>query len=121
MRLLAIATLFFAVSCASPEGAPTGAEQAQATATQNYGDARSVASDDAVRDARRAYRTACQQSNSDGWCECMTGGMAQALPPAELAIATAAFAGGTVQASDPARQHVAQTRAAVERGCDQFR
>lgn len=126
MRLLAMAALLVVVSCATPEAQPAGAQssqtaQAQSSSEPDYQDARSVASDAEVRDARRAYRTACQQSRSDGWCECMTGGMAQALPPAELAIATAQFSGQTVQASQAAREHVAATRAAVEQGCAQYR
>ena len=124
MRLLAIAALFAVVSCASPEGSPSGAQSSQSSQTAsepNYQDARSVASDAAVRDARRAYRSACQQTRSNEWCECMTGGMAQALPPVELAIATAEFSGQGAQGSQSAREHVAQTRAAVERGCSQYR
>ena len=81
----------------------------------------STASDEAVRDARRAYRAACQQSRSDAWCECMTGGMAQALPPQDLAIATAAFTGAGIEASSEARARVASTRGDVEQSCQQYR
>jgi hypothetical protein len=52
-------------------------------------DARSHASDEEIRIARRAYRAACQQLQSDDYCECMTGGMAQSLPPNDLRTATA--------------------------------
>ncbi|MEZ5958155.1 MAG: hypothetical protein R3C27_13200 [Hyphomonadaceae bacterium] len=125
MKLLAIAAVAVVVSCASPEPADTQSSQlsqaSQSSSEPNYQDARSVASDAAVRDARRAYRSACQQSRSDDWCECMTGGMAQALPPAELAIATAEFSGQSIQASQSTRAHVAQTRAAVEQSCSQYR
>jgi hypothetical protein len=47
--------------------------------------------------------------------------MAQVLPPADLAIATAAFTGQTVQASQAARDRVAARRTEVDRGCAQFR
>jgi hypothetical protein len=62
---------------------------AQTTAPTYREDARTHASDDEVRIARRAYRAACQQLQSDDYCECMTGGMAQSLAPADLATATA--------------------------------
>jgi hypothetical protein len=52
-------------------------------------DARSHASDEDIRIARRAYRAACQQRQSDDYCECMTGGMAQSLAPDDLRTATA--------------------------------
>jgi hypothetical protein len=51
----------------------------------------------------------------------MTGGMAQALAPADLAVATAAFSGQSVAASAESRAHVNATRAQVEGGCAQFR
>jgi hypothetical protein len=85
-----------------------------------YEDARSNASDEDVRVARRAYRGACERHNSVGYCECMTGGMAQALTPAELAVATAAFTGAHVNASAEVRAHVESVRAQVDRGCAQF-
>jgi len=94
---------------------------ALAQSEPTYGDARSTASDEEVRVARRAYRAACQQLNDAGYCECMTGGMAQALTPDQLALATAAFTGQSVAASAETRAHVEATRAEVERGCAQFR
>ena len=120
MRFLALAALLAAVACASPESAPSASAQ-QAQTAPTYQDARSTASDEAVRDARRAYRAACQQSRSDAWCECMTGGMAQALPPQDLAIATAAFTGAGIEASSEARARVASTRGDVEQSCQQYR
>lgn len=89
--------------------------------TPTFGDARSTASDEEVRQARRAYRAACQTQNSEAYCECMTGGMAQILPPADLAIATAAFSGRAVEASAEAQARVAAARTEVDRGCGQFR
>lgn len=124
MKLWIVAAVLLAAACASPEpvvqagGATTAQQQAQADYTT---DARSTATDEEVRVARRAYRAACQQSQSEGYCECMTGGMAQALPPSELAVATAALSGETVAASQEVRDRVAATRAEVDRGCAQFR
>jgi len=50
-------------------------------------DARSLASDADVGEARRAYRNACNQVESPGFCECVTAGVAQALMPQEVRIA----------------------------------
>lgn len=50
-------------------------------------DARQLASDQEVGVARRAYRAACQQHESAGFCDCVTAGVAQALMPAEVRIA----------------------------------
>ena len=50
-------------------------------------DARSLASDQAVGDARRYYRAQCLQHESPGFCECVTAGVAQALMPDEVRIA----------------------------------
>jgi hypothetical protein len=97
------------------------AEPALAQSTAPYADARSTASDEEVRVARRAYRAACQQNENEGYCECMTGGMAQALTLPDLAIATAAFSGQNVAGSAEARARVEAIRADVDRGCAQFR
>jgi hypothetical protein len=112
----------FAVACASP--APSGAQRpeiAEEWGGPVYADARDRATEEQIRDARRAYRAACQTRNSHGWCECMTGGMAQVLHPDDLAIATADFSGQPVQAPQAARDRVAAGRSEVERGCEQFR
>lgn len=53
----------------------------------NAADARSLASDAAVGDARRYYRNQCNQYESPGFCECVTAGVAQALMPEEVRIA----------------------------------
>lgn len=120
-----IVAALFAAACASAEptpGAPDGSASAPAAASTDYAtDARSTATDAEVRDARRAYRAVCQQTQSDGYCECMTGGMAQALPPSELTVATAAFTGAAVQASQEVRDRVAATRTQIDSGCAQFR
>jgi len=53
----------------------------------NSADARTLASDQAVGDARRYYRNQCNQYESPGFCECVTAGVAQALMPEEVRIA----------------------------------
>ena len=50
-------------------------------------DGRSMASDQEVGEARRAYRAACDRYESTGFCECVTAGVAQALHPSEVRIA----------------------------------
>ncbi len=50
-------------------------------------DARSIASDQAVGEARRYYRAQCNRHESAGFCECVTAGVAQALMPEEVRIA----------------------------------
>jgi hypothetical protein len=51
------------------------------------GDARSVASDQEVGVARRAYRAQCLRYESPGFCECVTAGVAQALSPSDVRLA----------------------------------
>lgn len=66
------------------------ASQVRTTAPQmaaNTTDARSLASDQAVGEARRYYRAQCNQYESPGFCECVTAGVAQALMPEEVRIA----------------------------------
>lgn len=50
-------------------------------------DARSLASDHAVGEARRYYRAQCNQYESAGFCDCVTAGVAQALMPDEVRLA----------------------------------
>ena len=121
MKIWIVALVFVAACAASQPAAQTSSSSASSSQAPTYEDARSTATDDQVRDARRAYRSACQTRHSLEYCECMTGGMAQILPPADLAIATAAFTGATVQASQEARDRVEVRRTEVDRGCVQFR
>lgn len=125
MKYLILAAVLIAAACASGTGtssqaaaAPGG--QVTTASSPNYQDARSTATDEDVRVARRAYRGACEHQNSTGYCECMTGGMAQALSPSELAVATAAFTGAQVSASSETRAHVDATRTQVDHGCASF-
>jgi hypothetical protein len=62
----------------SQVGAPTAVDPT---------DARSLASDRDVGEARRAYRNACNQYESPGFCDCVTAGVAQGLMPEEVRIA----------------------------------
>lgn len=50
-------------------------------------DARQFASDAEVGAARRAYRASCERYESAGFCDCLTAGVAQALPPQDVRIA----------------------------------
>lgn len=50
-------------------------------------DARTIASDQEVGEARRAYRNACNEYESPGFCDCVTAGVAQVLMPSEVRIA----------------------------------
>lgn len=121
---IAAALLLAACASAEPTATTAGAasqQQSAAPSAAYAADARSTATDEEVRDARRAYRAACQRSHPDGYCECMTGGMAQALPPNELAVATASLLGQSTEASPEVRARVDATRTEVDRGCAQFR
>ena len=86
--LLASAVSFAGLALAGPmtptEPGPKPAEAATAAPTP---DARSLATDQDVGQARRAYRAACQQHESAGFCDCLTAGVAQALMPQEVRIA----------------------------------
>ena len=126
MKYLILAAVLVAAACATDPGqssqaaaAPDG-QGATTASSPTYQDARSTASDEDVRVARRAYRGACERRNSTGYCECMTGGMAQALSPSELAVATAAFTGAQVSASAETRAHVDATSTQVDHGCASF-
>lgn len=50
-------------------------------------DARSLASDQSVGEARRYYRAQCNQYESAAFCDCVTAGVAQILMPEEVRIA----------------------------------
>lgn len=103
-KLIIAAVLLSAASVASiavaqdkkPDDPMLGAVTSQQEATQaapaiyaeaSAPDARSIASDADVGQARRAYRAACNRYESTGFCECVTAGVAQALAPAEVRIA----------------------------------
>ena len=54
-------------------------------------DARTMASDADVGQARRAYRAACSRHENAAFCDCVTAGVAQALMPAEVRMAARTF------------------------------
>ncbi|MGE0045975.1 MAG: hypothetical protein AB7J28_04625 [Hyphomonadaceae bacterium] len=84
-----------------------------ALAQQNYtSDARSVATDEQIRVSRRAYRAECQRHQPLDYCDCMTGGMAQALEPRDLDVATRMLAHRLTGAPAPAGLSAASVRAA---------
>jgi hypothetical protein len=112
-----LAALLLAAVCLGPGAAGAGQKPGEGYAT----DARSTASDAEVGVARRAYRAACERHLSIGYCECMTGGMAQELPPNELAVATAAFSRQHVDATPEQRAHVESVRADYDRACSSVR
>jgi hypothetical protein len=112
-----ILAAFVFAACISAGAAIAGPRSEESYAT----DARSTASDAEVGVARRAYRAACQQHLSAGYCECMTGAMAQELAPNELAIATAAFSNRQVEATREQREHVEAVRSEYDRACSSFR
>lgn len=121
MKMWIVTLVLVVAACAASQPDAQTSNSADSGQAPTYEDARSTASDDQVRDARRAYRAACQTRHSNDYCECMTGGMAQILPPADLAIATAAFTNQSVQASQEARDRVEARRTEVDRGCARFR
>ncbi len=115
MRLLIVTALFVA-ACASEPAQSTSSQ----TANPNYDDARSAASDADVGAARRAYRAACERRASTARCECLTGGMAQALAPADLNVATAAMSGAAAPANAAAQARIAAAQSASERACTAY-
>lgn len=87
---------------ASPiQAAPAGSPESLAAP-----DARTLAGDAEVGEARRAYRAACQRHETASFCDCVTAGVAQALMPSEVRIAARTFGeripaqGDTIAPSD---------------------
>lgn len=89
MRLVVVAGLVasvFAIESAAFAYKPvpgTPAPEVQFVAP----DARSLASDQQVGEARRAYRAACSEHQTAAYCDCTTAGVAQVLMPDEVRIA----------------------------------
>lgn len=119
MRVWIASLVLLLAACASAEPSPAPTAQQGGGAAPNYEDARSVASDDAIRVSRRAYRDACQRSMSADYCECMTASMAQSLAPADLDVASAQLRGETVSNTTAGR--IAPARAQAEAACAQYR
>ncbi len=117
----------FALCAACALSVHNGASALDRAAPAYTVDARSSASDEEIRQARRAYRAACQRHQSDGYCECMTGGMAQALVPEDLRQATALIphhlghAPAPIVSNQRSLARIDAARAEFEPGCAQFR
>jgi hypothetical protein len=93
-------------------------------------DARSLASDQQVGEARRAYRAACNRHENAGFCDCVTAGVAQVLMPDEVRLAARTFGeripaqGDAYQSDSPAMSsaaRIAQVEAQYANACAQFR
>lgn len=108
---------------------------AEVVTETSVADARSLASDREVGEARRAYRNACNEVESPGFCDCVTAGVAQALLPAEVRMAAntigerinaqgdAAFASesdSTVGAQS-SQERIEQVEGHYAQACEQFR
>ncbi len=102
---------------------------------QGTTDARSMASDRDVGEARRYYRAQCSRHESAGFCECVTAGVAQALMPEEVRIAArtieeritaqgdAAIASESDGSTQPmsSAERIAQVEGHYADACTQFR
>lgn len=101
------------------------------TTPDSVPDARSLASDQQVGVARRAYRAACQQHENASFCECLTAGVAQSLVPDEVRLAARTFAERAPIGSEAYRsemtapqssaERIAQAEAQYAGACAQFR
>jgi hypothetical protein len=83
-KLLGAAAL---ISAASLTTFAIGQVPPRTTTPPESFDARTLASDEEVAEARRYYRAECEEHQSREFCECVTAGVAQALMPAEVRIA----------------------------------
>lgn len=84
MRKLVLAGLLAMTASA---GAIAYAQIEEPAAASSVPDARSLASDRDVGEARRYYRAQCTRHQSAEFCDCVTAGVAQALMPQEVRIA----------------------------------
>lgn len=85
MKMLLAAALLSAASFAAFAAEPSvKTTDPAATAV----DAQTVASTEEVGVARRGYRASCQRYENVSFCDCMAAGMAQALAPADLRLAS---------------------------------
>jgi hypothetical protein len=105
------------------------------TTAVNTTDARSLASDQSVGEARRYYRSQCNRHESTAFCECVTAGVAQALMPEEVRIAANTIGeritaqGDTGLASDSdssgapmsSAERIAQVEGHYADSCQQYR
>lgn len=77
-------------------------------------DARMIASDQEVGEARRAYRAACDRVESTGFCECVTAGVAQALHPSEVRVAARTIGDRITAEGDAAMSSETDSTAGLE-------
>lgn len=112
MRTILFALACMLAACASAQPAAQGEQTQSQQSSDSYTDARSSASDADVTIARRGFRSACQTRHSVGYCECLTGSMAQTLAPEDLNIAAAQFSGQTTSSA-----RVSAARAQAEAAC----
>lgn len=121
--VLAAALLFTAASAVSfalaqesmtppMEQANPNASATPAPESAEAPDARQVASDADIGDARRYYRAQCSKHESAAFCECVTAGVAQALTPQEVRIAARTI-GERITAQGDAAQGATTDRAAA--------
>lgn len=106
-----------------------------AASSETTNDARTVASDQEVGQARRAYRAQCSRYETASFCDCVTAGVAQALSPADVRVAartirdriTAQGDAAASSASDPAvtgndqMTRIEQAESHYADACSQFR
>jgi hypothetical protein len=132
-KLILTALLATAVSA----GAIAYAQVVEPVAPPTAGtmDARSMASDREVGEARRYYRAQCNRHESAGFCDCVTAGVAQALMPEEVRIAArtiedritaqgdAAIASDSDSSTMPmsSAERIAQVEGHYADACAQFR
>jgi hypothetical protein len=135
MKVLLAAALFSAASFAAFAAEPKPDVPAVAVTGETVADARVVASDAEVGQARRAYRAQCGRYESAAFCECVTAGVAQALSPSDVRLAARTIreritAQGDAAASaetDPpinqgdAMSRIEQTEGHYADACAQFR
>ena len=87
-------------------------------------DARSLASDAEVGQARRAYRAACSRVENAGFCDCVTAGVAQSLHPDDVRTAARTIGERMTaegDAADNVGSNIAEVEAQYVNACAQFR
>lgn len=137
LSAVSFATLAFAGPMKPDEKPPEALAPPAATSSLDTvaPDARSLASDQEVGQARRAYRAACSRHESAGFCDCVTAGVAQALMPAEVRMAArtigqrinaqgdayGAEASDSTVGAQSSAERIAQVESHYADACQQFR
>ena len=136
-KILAAAALLSAASLASFAIAQTKPVQPTPVQTETrtppaiVPDARSLATDEQVGQARRAYRAACQRHENAAFCDCITAGVAQTLVPDEVRLAARTFGERLPAQGDAFESDLSQAQSSAARieqveahyanACAQFR